>query len=234
MSRPHFFASIPRLTATLCVPIVILISGGCTHYPDWTLVKEEDATSVFFRDTPNSNIPSFRGEVIIDGDFQDVMQVLTNFAKFDEWVYQCERIEVVDFVSYSEAYLYQVNSLPIIRDRDIIVHGTVTYDTVSAHTDTTHSTAQQRAIIALTSVPEYCDTSESMSCDEIKQSNYIRVRRSEGIFEVIELSDNRVKVSWQQSLEPGGWIPDWLTRMMISDVPIITLNNLKNLVEQVN
>lgn len=193
---------------------------GCATYTDWTLTSNRDGVPVYLQEFPGSDIPQFRASVTIRASRNDVVSALTDFTSYPDWVYQCERAEVIKLAGYTQAYIYQVTRLPLVRDRDMIMHGTLSLQQ-----------KQNRVTIELNTEPDYCREETSPLCTEINASNLVRVKVASGRFSITQLDDEHVRVDWQQHMEPGGWLPDWITRMMLDDVPRKSLSNLKQRLE---
>jgi len=148
------------------------------------------------------------------------MEVVSDFSRSHEWIYQCKETKVIALVGYSEAYIYQINALPLIKDRDIILHGRIN-----------PSDDGNEVRINLSAAPTYCDNNDDEDCQKLVRSPYVRVTQAEGEFILSKIDSNKTTITWQQFLDPGGAIPHWLFRAMLPQVPIQSLQNLKRLVE---
>jgi uncharacterized protein YndB with AHSA1/START domain len=205
-------AALPALAAVLL--------NACAVHGDWRLQQETDAVRYFEREHPGSAIPEFRAEVRIRASLQDVMNVLTDFASHPNWIHRLASTSVIRTVGFAEAYLYQVVDLPLIADRDMLVHGRIVPVEPGEH-----------VVLELEAAPDYCEDKTIQACEAAKRSGLVRVRQLSGTFDIRRVDPDRVEVSWQQHLDPGGAVPAWATRLMLKDVPIESLRNLKALVE---
>lgn len=200
--------------------LATVLLNACAVHGDWRLQQETDAVRYFEREYPGSAIPEFRAEVRIRASLQDVMNVLTDFASHPDWIHRLESTGVVRTAGFAEAYLYQVVDLPLIADRDMLVHGRIVPKEPGKH-----------VVLELKAVPDYCDGKEISACEAPNRSDLVRVRQLSGIFDIRRVEPDWVEVSWCQHLDPGGAVPAWATRLMLADVPIESLRNLKTLVE---
>lgn len=195
--------------------------GGCAvHHDDWRLREDESGVRYFEREYPGSAIPEFRAEVRIRASLQQVMSVVTDFSSHPDWIHRLASTSIVKTVGFTEAYLYQVVDLPLIADRDMLVHGRIVPKTPGEH-----------VVLELEAVPDYCDGRTIEACEAPKRSELVRVRQLSGTFDIRQIDPDRVEVSWRQHLDPGGAVPAWATRLMLADVPVKSLRNLKALVE---
>ena len=96
--------------------ITWVLTGCVVVGENWQPRAEDDGVQVSLREYPGSDLPEFRAEVSLPGRVSDVMQVLTDFQAYPRWVYQCESVTMLETVGYTEAYLNQINSLPLVAD----------------------------------------------------------------------------------------------------------------------
>lgn len=217
--------SFPRSTAIpyfLVLGLSVLSLNGCASLsPDWQLQKQSDGISYSTRQSQQQpSLPEFKASVRINASIPDVMALVTDFSRHPEWVYRCKELSIISLKGYTEAYLYQVNSLPVIKDRDIILH---------ARTLSSDDGSQVR--ILLSAAPHFCDNNDDEDCAAIRESKYIRVTEAEGEFVLNKIDNATTEIIWQQFLTPGGAIPNWLFRAMLADVPMQSLRRLKELLE---
>lgn len=212
---------VPKSLILIPVGLITALLNACAvHYDDWRLREDVDAVRYFERAYPGSAIPEFRAEVRIRASLQQVMSVVTDFSTHPEWVHRLESTGVIRTVGFAEAYLYQVVDLPLIADRDMLVHGRIVPKTPGEH-----------VVLELEAAPDYCDDKTIEACEAPKRSALVRVRQLSGTFDIRQVGPEWVEVSWRQHLDPGGAVPAWATRLMLKDVPIESLRNLKALVE---
>lgn len=210
-------ARLPTHELAGVVALMVLLAG-CTVTGGWQPVREDKDVRVDFRKYPGSAIPEFRAAVTIDASRSSVVSVMTDFGAWPEWVYGCRQAEILQTIGYTEAYVYQVTGLPIVRDRDMLMHAemTATIDEV---------------VIEVESVPNYCENNGRSSCRVPNESDLVRVTELSATFRIRQLDNDQVEVIWQQHLDPGGKIPSWATRLMLAKVPTWSLRRLKQLAE---
>lgn len=201
--------------------IVVLLAGlgGCQslYQSDWALIKEKDGVQFYTRPVVGSRIPEFKGVTTLPGTTQQMLDVLMDVSSYPQWVYQCKSAEVIETIDYDQILLYQVNKVPFLRSRDIILHGKIEA-----------STGSKLLRVHLNARPNYCAGKDSAMCEEINQSKYLRVTKSVGSFEAQQLSDNAIEVTWEQHLEPGGLLPAWLVTSQLDNLVFKTFKGLEN------
>jgi hypothetical protein len=206
------------LPLSLLLVVLISISGCQSLYQnDWTAVKEKNGIEFSLRPVIGSKIPEFKGVTRMEGNIQQMLNVLMDVKSYPNWVYQCESAQVIETIGYDQMYIYQVNTIPLLRSRDTILHGKIESNT-SAKILRVHLNARSN----------YCASKDSAACAEINQSNYLRVTKSSGFFEVEQVADNQLQVTWQQHVEPGGILPAWLVKSQLDNLVINTLENLRS------
>jgi len=146
------------------------------------------------------------------------MAMLMDFSSWPNWAYGCTRIDVLQTIGYTEAYVYQVTSVPVIRDRDSILHA------ISTSSD-------GKVVIDFESAPDYCLNNERSICESTNNSSLIRVREMSGSFSLQKISAKEVEVTWRQHQDPAGLVPSFLVRSNLSDIPLKSLTRLKALAE---
>lgn len=200
------------------VVVLVTFLSSCAVTGGWQPKREGKDVRVEFREYPGSAIPEFRAVVTIEASRSSVVSVMTDFGAWPEWVYGSRHAEILQTIGYTEAYVYQVTGLPIVRDRDMLMHAEMT-------------TTDDEMVIEVESVPDYCENNERSSCRVPNESDLVRVTELSATFRIRQLDNDQVEVIWQQHLDPGGHIPAWATRLMLPRVPVWSLRELKQLAE---
>ena len=192
------------------------MQNGCTTtYPD---AETPHAIELEFEQVANSGVPKFTAVTRLQAPMSKVMSVLMDFSRWPEWVYGCKRSEVLQIIGYQEAYVYQVTGLPLVRDRDAIVHARLSSDD-----------SGDKLTIVFESAPDYCVKNERDACQITNQENTIRMRELVGQFVLQRRSKDETILTWEQYTEPAGMIPDWATALMLPRVPGRSLTQLQNM-----
>ncbi len=212
----------PKLLLHLVLLSTTLVAvNGCAVTGPWRLAKQRQGIELYLQEYPDSAIPEFKGVVTINTSLQNVMSMLTDFSSWPDWVYGCRHAEVVRTLGYSEAYLYQITDMPLISDRDALLHGVTKVDE-----------SGNEIVIHVEAAPRYCDNNDISGCRLPNESRLVRVTQLNGSFHLKKLGPDKVLVTWRQHVEPGGGVPDWITRFMLSKVPMRSLQKLKQRLER--
>lgn len=212
-----------KMTTGLIMSLLWLAWTGPLSAEDaeWELKKEEQGISLYFRNYPDSGIPEFKAVTGIDSSLVSVLAVLLDIPACERWVHQCQTSFILKTVNSREQYVYQINRLPLVKDRDIILHAGLT-----------HSEDLNRVQINLAAAPALCQQQPPPACDKIEQGRYIRVHQSVGYYRLEAQGPDNVVVTWQQHIDPGGSLPGWLARSQLANLPMRSLKALKKIVKE--
>lgn len=221
LPRPVTLRAKPSLG--LCLILVSLSTSPAPVFADdnWKLEKTKDKVAFYLRDYPGTSIPEFKAVTQIQATMASILAVLLDIKAYPEWVHQCTRAFTIDAENDQEQYVYQVSRLPLARDRDMILHA-----------ELSHSNHGRVVVIQLEAEPDYCKKNKVPACKQIDPSRYIRVEESLGSYRLKRLNGSLVELTWQQYINPGGKLPSWLIRALISDIPVKTLNALHDMVQR--
>ncbi|MEX0942618.1 MAG: START domain-containing protein [Pseudomonadales bacterium] len=204
---------------SLCA-IALLLLCGCAAMPDTGEALARDQVRITFEAVPTSAIPAFSATIRVKSSVSRIMSVLTDFGGWPQWVYRCQQVNILQSIGYTEAYIYQVTRLPIVRDREVILHAVIL-----------NQSPGQEVVINFEATPDYCDTSERLACEGMKTSKNVRVRELTGSFRIQQITPTEADITWRQHMDPGGNIPAWVVRLIQPNIPVHSLARLKQLVE---
>lgn len=188
----------------------------------WKLFHEVNRVKVYVRDINRNNIVEFKGITRISASIDSILAVLRDHPACPDWFHHCDRAEIIQEVSFNERYHYQQCSLPfLIKKRDFIFHSFLTQNPLT-----------QTFVITLIAKPDYCIEKTSSQCSAINSSTDIRVRSAYGYILMEPLKDGTTRVTWNQHTDPGGMIPTLLINQLAQDVPLRSLSNLREIVQE--
>jgi len=203
----------------LCAAQVVVVSAQPTDDPpadtaqpegktasanrDWEASTSTNGVQLYLRDYPDSGLPEFKGVTVLEASMASVIAF------------------VLASINPREQYIYQVNKIPWARDRDIILRAELSYRDNG-----------RNIRIAVSATPDFCQTHDIANCERIDTGRFVRVEQSKGSYYLEQLAANRVRVTWQQHIDPGGRIPAWLARPQIKELPLKTLANLAKQVQK--
>lgn len=176
----------------------------------WETRLDEDGILIQSRLTPGAKYEEFRAEVEIDATVAQAIALLKDTSACTQWLFRCKESRIIRETSTTERIFYQVTSLPFpAKSRDSIFHAAITFE------------GQASVRVTMTSMP-----------DEIPQTKHVRVREAFGAYILEPTGDNRLRVTWQQYVDPGGALPAWLVNSLLTDLPFKSLQAFRELVQQ--
>lgn len=174
-----------------------------------TLRFRNDWLKIFTCPVPSSDFLSFVGVATIDAPQHAVLSLLYDIESATEWVWKTREMKVLQELSENDGrVVYQLVTAPWpVSDREIITRSTGYQDPESAE-----------MFIKLECLPDFLPEND----------RYVRVRKLEGAWNILPLSENECRVIFRLHIEPGGEIPSWLANIAVIDTPYHTLNNLRD------
>jgi hypothetical protein len=125
-------------------------------------------------------------------------------------LFRCKEGRVIQEISSTERTFYQVTSLPFpAKSRESIFHAAITFEGLST------------VRVTMNSMP-----------DEIPQTKHIRIRESFGTYVLAPTRENKLRVTWQQYVDPGGALPAWVVNSMLTDLPFKSMQAFREVVQQ--
>ena len=185
----------------------------------WQLAKEKNAVTVYTRAIEGSSFLEFKGETVVEGSVDALVALLYDTANAPAWIHDCSFGMTLKEVSFEENYVFQIYDLPFpVSNRQLILHSKLTYTEEGARLETKE-------------VNTFCKDKQLRRCQKVNENTLIQIKRSRGHYIFIRLDDKRTKVVWQQHIEPGGSVPDWLVNALVVDIPYHSLLRLQELVK---
>ena len=68
--------------------------------------------------------------------------------------------------------------------------------------------------------------------DEIPLTKHVRIREAFGTYILEPTRENKLRVTWQLYVDPGGALPAWVVNSMLTDLPFKSLRAFRELVQQ--
>jgi len=201
-----------------CVMVIALLLSIC-EAGEWELVKEDEGIAVYTRSVEGSDFLAFKGETVVEGSIDALVAVLYDTPSAPAWLHQCSFGMTLEEVSFEENYVFQIYDLPFpASNREVILHAHLSLSEGSALLDTREANG-------------FCDSQPVGRCRYVKEVDLTRIEKSRGRYLFVTEENNRTRVVWQQYIEPGGYLPDWLLNALIVDLPFNSLSRLRELVK---
>ena len=171
----------------------------------WELKKDEDGIQVFTRKAAKGNIKELRVICELDATKAQLINTLENIGDYNSWVYSNKKSTILKMITSQNIIYYTQSHLPWpIRDRDLVVELNIT-------------PTPEVLNVQAKSLPDYLP----------KDANYIRVPYSLAMWKVTQAPDNKLKVDYTFSIDPGGNIPSWLVNATLTIGPYNSFAKLR-------
>jgi hypothetical protein len=175
----------------------------------WELRKDQDGIAVYTRKAAKGSIKELRVVCELEATKAQLINTLENIADYSSWVYSNKKSTILKMISPQNIIYYTQSHLPWpIKDRDLIIelNITPTPDVLN---------------IQAKSLPDYLP----------KENDYIRVPYSLALWKVTQAPDNKLKVDYTFSLDPGGSIPSWIVNATLTIGPFNSFVKLKQMLK---
>ncbi|WP_179414247.1 START domain-containing protein [Mucilaginibacter sp. E4BP6] len=187
----------------------ILIFGFSSAFAQssWELKKNENGIEVYTRNAPTGNLKELRVLCKLDATKDELISTLQDIANYNQWVFSNKKSVILKTLNPQKIIYYTQSHLPWpIKDRDLIVELNI------------NPTPDILNILAK-SLPDYLP----------QNSDYIRVPYSLATRHVTQSPDNKLKVDYTFSVDPGGSIPAWLVNATLAVGPYNSFIKLRQL-----
>jgi START domain-containing protein len=175
----------------------------------WELKKNENGIEVFTRKAAKGNIKELRVICELDATKVQLINTLEDISDYNSWVYSNKKSTVLKTITPQNIIYYTESHLPWpIKDRDLVIELNIT------------PTPDVLNIVAK-SLPAYLP----------QNNNYIRVPYSLAQWKVTQAPDNKLKVDYTFSVDPGGNIPSWLVNATLTIGPYNSFLKLKEILK---
>ncbi len=186
---------------------------------EWRSVKEKNGITVHTRALEGSDFLEFRGETVVEGSVDTLVAILYDTPNAPAWIHECSFGMTLEEIAFGENYIFQIYDLSFpVSNRQVILHSQLTYTDKGARLDTVEANG-------------FCDNKQLSRCQKVKEADLIEITKSRGFYLFERIDNMRTRVIWQQHIEPGGSVPDWLVNALVVDIPYNSLLHLKDLVK---
>lgn len=191
-------------TTSLICGLLLSTTMPIEKKQSWVVTQCKNGITTYQSTAEESNCPT-RSEMIVNAPIRKVTGVIADINNYKNWVPYCKTSKCVDAVSDNEKYCYQLISVPMIKDRDVVFRMTV------KKTDETNYT------IRITSSPAYLP----------KSKNALRIEHLLTTYTVTAVSDKQTKIVQENSVALGGSIPDFMLNWANKNQPYETFKALR-------
>lgn len=203
---PEEAASPPPAAAPRSAPVGV--SPSPASESSWTPVVDEEGVEVTSRPSDRSPLPIFRGVGRVDAPLLEVLAVVTDAERHDEWIFSCSASALVAQTSESTGIVYNRTATPWpVPDRDVVLDSRI--ELVDG----------EREVIVRFSATTHPDRPPA---DDVVRMTYL-----EGHYHLWAEDDAHTRVEYQVDSDPGGRLPTWLATRGTRDMPLETIRSLR-------
>jgi len=195
-----------------CATLLLAISASATAQ-SWQPDREagaRDQVATWTRDTADSPVKAFRGVVEVPHGPVAVLAAITAVDTFPEWIFQVQASEAVAGTGGERTYM-RFNGIWPVSDRDVVLDNRV-------------DQAEEGGAVTL----------HSVNAEDGRPPNddYVRIPALDNRFVVTPLADGWTRVEFRTFVDPGGKVPAWLSNLVATKAPRVTLEGLQKQLEK--
>lgn len=180
---------------------------------EWEFLGGDNGIHVWKREIQGQAMPGFRGQTYIQASLEQVITTMLDYKRHTEWMYACEESTVLKRFNADHALMYNRIGAPWpVWDRDVIADTLIERSPDGKQLKVTFQNVKSD----LRKVP----------------AKVIRLPKLQGFYKLWAVEPNKTKVLYQVEADLGGNIPRWLAISGAKDLPHITLERLRERVEQ--
>jgi hypothetical protein len=194
--------------------LLVLPLAAQTPAGTWEQVDDDDGIKVWQLVIPGRELPGFRGETVIPGPAELIVEELKKVDQHTQWMHRCTASNVIRNIDEDRVIIYNRTDTPWpVWDRDAIL-------------DTQFTRSADKKEITLT----FKNTDPSLR--PVPES-VIRMPRLVGSYRMTKLADDKTRVVYQVEVDIGGSVPTFIAKRVARDMPYETLSRLRERVKNV-
>jgi hypothetical protein len=189
--------------------LLLFVFSAVMAQGKWELKKNENGIEVYTRKAAKGSIKELRVVCELDATKAQLISTIEDIADYNSWVYSNKKSTILKMITPQNIIYYTQSHLPWpIKDRDLIIelNITPTPDVLN---------------IQAKSLPNYLP----------KTDDYVRVPYSLAQWRVTQGPNNKLKVDYTFSVDPGGNIPTWLVNATLTIGPFNSFVKLKQILK---
>lgn len=175
----------------------------------WEQIDDDDGIRVWQHEVPGLDLPGFRGETTVSGSPEAVVKVIEDWKHHTEWMHNCVESKELKRFEDGRTVMYNRTSAPWpVWDRDVILE-----------------TKLERSSDGKTVTLNFHNTSSDLR--KLPQK-VVRMPRLTGFYKLVDLGNQKTRVTYQVEADPGGSLPRWVAKRVVRDLPYETLSRLRD------
>jgi ribosome-associated toxin RatA of RatAB toxin-antitoxin module len=199
------------MVLSICLLAFILsLSLSPVQDKEWKKSLDKDDITIHTRQTEASPFHEFLAETEMEGTIKKFCELITDFEQYPELFPDCESAEMIQH-PVSNVYLYHmIIKVPFPLARRDIVQQLILEE------------AGNKVAVQINSRPDQLEV----------QSDFVRMKKADGFWEVVQISDDKISVKFQYLADPGGGVPPWLVNTFAVKSPFKTLQIMREMMQE--
>ena len=190
------------LFALFFIPTII-------HAQNWTFEKETDAIKVYSQKVKGSDFKKFKAVAVFNTRIEVLGFILRDIGSGTKWMYDCEKIKVLERYGNDNYKIYMVQGLPWPADnRDVVLN---------VKTKINYETGVVNVFFNSTDKNKYID------------NDYVRMSDLKGGFKLDFIDRQHTRITYTFWAVPGGKLPSDLVNYVSTTIPLETIKDLKKM-----
>ena len=196
----------------ILLSIFFFVFSAVIAQGSWELKKNQNGIAVYTRKPASGNLKELRVICELAATKAQLISTLQDIGNYTDWVYSNKKSEILKSPDPHKIIYYTESRLPWpIKDRDLIVQLDI-------------NAGPEVLDIQAKSLPEYLP----------QNKKFVRVPYSLAHWKVTQGANNKLKVDYTFSVDPGGSIPSWLVNATMAVGPYNSFVKLRELLEKKN
>lgn len=177
---------------------------------EWELRKEDEGIKVYTRDIEGSKIQEYKAVAIVDGKLSSVIAVMKDIKNYPDFLKNLIETRLIEATDTFQLH-YLINKTPWpVTNRDGVF---------SSVFSQRYDTKQVKMTVKL----EKDYVLENKQC--------VRMEEAKGFWLFFPLDTDKVEITYQMLIDPGGSIPVWILNAFIVNAPIDDLKAIRERVK---
>jgi len=186
-----------KFKAILVLSVLLFALSAARAQDNWELRRNENGITIYSRH--QKNLVELHLLTEFNGPADKLIAQLQDIPNYVNWVYGNKRSGIIKKMNENDIIYFTEAHLPWpIADRDLVIELSVTPATA-----TTPLTVIAKSVDAI--LPP--------------KPHFIRVPYSVATWHITPEANNKIKIDYTFSLDPGGSIPTWLANLTIATGP---------------
>jgi hypothetical protein len=195
-----------KRTTAAAIAWALVTSAVCAAAP-WKVILEERGIVVSTREEPGRELPSFRGQGVLQMPVLHALAVVLDAEGAMKWAKGADEVQTLRALDPRTHLIYTRNHAPWpVSDRDFVV---------------------KRLIKVVRPGREFRIEMACVAGERGKTKHVIRVSNCSSHFILRAVDAARTYAEYQVSIDPAGSLPAWLVRWASKRIPFDTLVSLE-------